>query len=124
MSPPLPPSHIFFLFFFLQAGKSAKIDHTLAALFKILQQRIYIYVCVCVCVNISLSLIYIYIYVSYSTGHLAIYAEKNDKYLSNLQNKSFESLIHMLFFYDHLKEKAEQLITEGKINANTAFEFC
>lgn len=30
----------------------------------------------------------------------------------------------MLFFYDHLKEKAEQLITEGKINANTAFEFC
>lgn len=55
---------------------------------------------------------------------MAIYAEKNDKYLSNLQNKSFESLIHMLFFYDHLKEKAEQLITEGKINANTAFEFC
>lgn len=30
----------------------------------------------------------------------------------------------MLFFYDHLKEKAEKLITEGKINANTAFKFC
>lgn len=48
----------FFIFFFLQAGKSAKIDHTLAALFKILQQRC---VRVCVCVNISLSNIYIYI---------------------------------------------------------------
>lgn len=30
----------------------------------------------------------------------------------------------MLFFYDHLKERAEKLITEGKINANTAFKFC